>query len=93
MQCHVIRIFQFIPHSHKSVLYILQVFAGIFPSDHSDYLGLRTALEKLTLNDSSVELNVDSRYEIFFPFRIEKMAADHREKRFFSLPGLYMYFQ
>ena len=62
-QCHVIRIFLFIPHSHKSVLCILQVFAGIFPSDHSDYLGLRAALEKLTLNDSSVELNADSRYD------------------------------
>ena len=61
-QCHVIRIFRFIPHS-LSVLCILQVFAGIFPSDHSDYLGLRAALEKLTLNDSSVELNVDSRYD------------------------------
>ena len=94
MQCHVRRIFLFIPHSHNFFfLCILQVFAGIFPSDHSDYLGLRAALEKLTLNDSSVELNVDSRYKIFFPFRVEKMAADHREKRFFSLPGLYMYFQ
>lgn len=40
----------------------LQVYAGIFPVDQSDHASLRTAIEKLTLNDSGVEVNLDSRY-------------------------------
>lgn len=36
------------------------VFAGVFPADQSEYDNLRKALEKLTLNDSSVSVDMDS---------------------------------
>ena len=39
----------------------VQVFAGIFPMDQSEFPGLKSALDKLLLNDSSVDVNVDSR--------------------------------
>ena len=38
-----------------------QVFAGLFPSDQSEFVGLRSAVERLTLNDSSVSIHSDSR--------------------------------
>ena len=40
-----------------------QVFAGVFPLDQSEYNDLRSALDKLTLNDPSVDIRQDSRYE------------------------------
>ncbi|GAB1609895.1 translation factor GUF1, mitochondrial-like, partial [Argonauta hians] len=36
------------------------VFAGIFPADQSEYEDLRRAIDKLTLNDSSVSVNIDA---------------------------------
>lgn len=36
------------------------VFAGMYPMDQSEYPTLRTAIEKLTLNDSSVTIYPDS---------------------------------
>jgi elongation factor 4 len=36
------------------------VFAGLYPNDSSQYSSLRTSLEKLLLNDSSVELTRDA---------------------------------
>ncbi|KAK2165573.1 hypothetical protein LSH36_48g03046 [Paralvinella palmiformis] len=36
------------------------VFAGIYPVDQSEYSALRSAIEKLLLNDSSVSVNIDS---------------------------------
>lgn len=38
------------------------VFAGIFPVDQSQNVHLRTAIEKLTLNDSVVTVDIDTRY-------------------------------
>lgn len=38
------------------------VFAGIFPVDQSQHVSLRSAIEKLVLNDSAVTVTVDSRY-------------------------------
>ena len=38
----------------------LQVFAGMYPMDQSEYSVLRTAIEKLALNDSSVTVYPDS---------------------------------
>jgi len=38
------------------------VFAGVYPVDQSEHLYLRSAIEKLTLNDSSVSVNPDSWY-------------------------------
>lgn len=40
------------------------MFAGIYPMDQSELIALRTAIDKLTLNDSSVEVNVDTTYVI-----------------------------
>lgn len=37
------------------------VFAGIYPMDQSQHNLLRTAIEKLTLNDSAVTVVIDSR--------------------------------
>lgn len=36
------------------------VFAGVFPMDQSEFPALKSALDKLLLNDSSVDVNVDS---------------------------------
>ncbi|KAL4230757.1 Translation factor guf1 mitochondrial [Mactra antiquata] len=36
------------------------LFAGVFPSDQSQFSALKTAMEKLTLNDSSVDIHLDS---------------------------------
>lgn len=36
------------------------VFAGIFPADQSQYTGLKSAIDKLLLNDSSVSVGMDS---------------------------------
>ena len=40
---------------------LLQVFAGVYPVDQSEQPALRSAIEKLTLNDSSVSVHKDSR--------------------------------
>lgn len=40
-----------------------KVFAGVFPEQPSEYSMLKDALEKLSLNDSSVAMAVDNRYE------------------------------
>lgn len=42
--------------------FYLQVFAGVYPVDQSEHLYLRSAIEKLTLNDASVSVNPDSWY-------------------------------
>ena len=39
------------------------VFAGVYPMDQSEHPQLRSALEKLLLNDPSVECAIESRYE------------------------------
>ncbi|XP_072040035.1 translation factor Guf1, mitochondrial-like [Amphiura filiformis] len=36
------------------------VFAGIYPMDQSEYNNLRSAIDRLTLNDSSVSVSIDS---------------------------------
>jgi len=42
----------------------LQVFAGLYPADQSEFDALRDALEKLTLNDASVTMVKESRYRV-----------------------------
>ena len=37
------------------------VYAGVYPSDQSQYLNLQSAIEKLTLNDSAVSVTAESR--------------------------------
>lgn len=41
---------------------MFQVFAGVYPSDQSAYSNLNRAIQKLTLNDSSVTVHNDNRY-------------------------------
>ena len=38
------------------------VFAGVYPMDQSQHVNLRSAIEKLALNDSAVTVEVDSRF-------------------------------
>lgn len=38
------------------------VFAGVYPFDQAQHVSLRSAIEKLTLNDSAVSTSIDSRY-------------------------------
>lgn len=42
------------------------VFAGIYPFDQSQHPSLRSAIEKLALNDSAVSVSVDTRYIITY---------------------------
>lgn len=37
------------------------VFAGIYPMDQSQHVSLRSAIEKLILNDPAVTITIDSR--------------------------------
>lgn len=37
------------------------VFAGVYPLDQSQHVNLRSAIEKLALNDSAVTVSVDTR--------------------------------
>lgn len=38
------------------------VYAGVYPMDQGAHVNLRSAIEKLALNDSAVSVSVDSRY-------------------------------
>jgi translation elongation factor EF-4 len=38
------------------------VYAGVYPMDQSEHPMLRNALEKLLLNDASVECKIESRF-------------------------------
>lgn len=44
------------------IFLVFQVFAGVYPVDMSQYVSLRNAIEKLTLNDASVTSHPDSWY-------------------------------
>lgn len=50
------------------------VFAGVYPMDQSQHVVLRSAIEKLVLNDSAVTVAIDSRYcleaNVYFLFMI-----------------------
>ena len=50
------------------IVYILcviwQVFAGAYPSDQSVYENMKKSIQKLTLNDASVNVHPDSRLDI-----------------------------
>lgn len=41
------------------------VFAGVYPMDQSHFLALQSAIDKLILNDSAVEIVPNSRYWLF----------------------------
>ncbi|CAH2300115.1 translation factor GUF1, mitochondrial [Pelobates cultripes] len=55
------------------------VFAGMYPVDQSEYNNLKSALEKLTLNDSSVTVNRDSSAALGAGWRLGFLGLLHME--------------
>jgi translation factor GUF1, mitochondrial len=55
------------------------VFAGIFPVDTSDFEGLRDAVEKLTLNDSSVRIEKANSTALGIGFKCGFLGLLHME--------------
>ncbi|KAF4091399.1 hypothetical protein AMELA_G00036490 [Ameiurus melas] len=55
------------------------VFAGIYPTDQSEYPSLRSAVEKLTLNDSSVMVQRDSSLALGAGWRLGFLGLLHME--------------
>ncbi|XP_017559546.1 translation factor Guf1, mitochondrial isoform X2 [Pygocentrus nattereri] len=55
------------------------VFAGIYPMDQSEYTTLRSAVEKLTLNDSSVTVQRDSSLALGAGWRLGFLGLLHME--------------
>ena len=57
----------------------LQVFAGFYPMDQSEYPVLCAALEKLTLNDSSVSMVQDSSMALGQGWRLGFLGLLHMD--------------
>ncbi|XP_029444311.1 translation factor GUF1, mitochondrial [Rhinatrema bivittatum] len=55
------------------------VFAGMYPVDQSDYNNLKSAIEKLTLNDSSVTVHRDSSAAFGAGWRLGFLGLLHME--------------
>uniref|UniRef100_A0A3P8W9A2 GTP binding elongation factor GUF1 n=1 Tax=Cynoglossus semilaevis TaxID=244447 RepID=A0A3P8W9A2_CYNSE len=55
------------------------VFAGMYPMDQSEYQGLRSAIDRLTLNDSSVTAQKDSSLALGAGWRLGFLGLLHME--------------
>ncbi|MCL4374235.1 GTP-binding protein [Patescibacteria group bacterium] len=55
------------------------VFASIFPTDTADYLNLKIALDKLALNDSSLQFNPISSQALGAGFRVGFLGLLHAD--------------
>ncbi|NWF71347.1 MAG: elongation factor 4 [Chloroflexi bacterium] len=55
------------------------VFAGIYPTENDDYPELRDALEKLQLNDASLQYTPETSQALNFGFRVGFLGLFHME--------------
>ncbi|CAG5118201.1 unnamed protein product [Candidula unifasciata] len=55
------------------------VFAGMFPSEQTDFLTLRNAIEKLTLNDRSVQVKMDNSPALGQGYRLGFLGLLHMD--------------